>query len=130
MMFNHNDNYGMVALLRSPTGIFATIAIAYVCHRILFNYQWTFTAVPTKRKFDDIKDREAQMKAREAAEMRHKVWKATQKQKKRATLQSIHISIQGLVPEKNYKDNLNQDQFVRSSDAASTSMSMEEITAA
>lgn len=130
MMLNYNDSNDMVAVLRSPTGIVVTIAIAYVCQRILFDYRWTFTNVPTNRKFDDIKDREAQMKAREAAEKRHKLWKATQKQKKRATLQSIHTSMHGVVPEKNYKENLNQDQFVRSGDAVSTSMSMEEISTA
>ena len=120
----------MVDVLRSPIGmIVAAIAIAYVCHRIFFNYRWTFRKVPTKLQYYDAKDREAQMKAREAAEKRQKLWKATQKQKKRTALQSLHTSTQVPDPATNSEESHTKNFPLRSNNAVPTSMSMEEIIA-
>jgi WLM domain len=130
MMYNYKESNGMIDILKSPTGMVTfvvfTFTTAYVCHRLLFHCQWTFNTAPTKRTGDDTKDREAQMKAREAAEKRHKLWKATQKLKKMATLKSIHNPASH--PDSN-KQILDAKDVVHRNIAVSPSMSMEEIIA-
>ena len=123
-------NNGIVDIFKSPTGMVTVVVIAigtaYICHRFLFHFQWTYTTAPTNRTFDVTKDREAQTKAKEAAEQRHKLWKATQKQKKRVTSQSLHTPIQN--PDIR-KEELNTRANVQQNDSLSMSMSMEEIIA-
>jgi hypothetical protein len=96
-------------------------------------YRWTFftSTVTTKNpKFNDPKDREAQIKAKEAAEQRHKQWKIKQVQKKRSTtLKSYDIikkTNDDIVSKRNQpivgtNDNNNSINY---------SMSMDEIIAA
>ena len=130
-MLNYKESNGMFDIVTSPTGIVTVVAItiasAFVCHRLLFHYQWTFATVPTNRTYDNVKDRDAQMKAREAAEKRHQQWKATQKQKKLEKVQSI-LPTPVPDPDKSM-EKMNTKEVVRRTDAASTSMTMEEIIA-
>ena len=129
-MFYYNEINNMMDILRNPTGIVTvvviTIATAYVCHRLLFHCQWLFTTVPVRRTYDDTKDREAQMKAREAAEKRHKLWNSKQKQKKRAMQQSLHNPT--VNPGKD-EEKLKTNDIVHRNNTLSVSMSMEEIIA-
>jgi hypothetical protein len=131
MMYYDKSYKGMMDIFKSPSGMVTiaviTIAATYVFHRLLFQYQWTFTTVPTKRMYDDTRDREAQIKAREAAEKRNNLWKAKQKQKKRATLLSTHHPIS--IPEKKVETRTKTKDVVPKNNTAAASMSMEEISA-
>ena len=131
-MWYYNDRDGIANIVKSRSGavtiVLITTALMFVCHRLLRRYKWVFSTVSENRTNDPIKNREAQLKAREAAEKRHNVWKALQKQKKRASLQSLHNPLHD--PDKKSTETLNNKAVVHRNVTAATSMSMEEIVAA
>jgi hypothetical protein len=130
-MYYYIESKAMMDIMKSPTGMVTvavvTIASTYVLHRLLFHHQWTFTNVPAKRTYDEAKDREAQLKASEAAEKRNNLWKAKQKQKQRATFLSTHNTTPS--PDTIVDNRKTKNVVPRNNTSSASSMSMEEIVA-